>query len=174
MYLHSSTLNLRAPEPRDLDYLFHVENDTREWMVSACKVPYSRLQLQRYVENNAHDLYIDRQLRLMIERNEDRQVVGIVDLFDYSPTNRRAEVGIVVDRSNRRKGYARQALTLLAHYAEHVLDLNQLCAYVFEDNEQARHLFDSCRFKQLAILPEWVYADKKYRNVCLYQQIFEK
>ena len=46
MFLQSSLLRLRAPEMGDLDYLFHVENDTREWMVSACKVPYSRFQLQ--------------------------------------------------------------------------------------------------------------------------------
>ena len=174
MYLHSSALNLRAPELSDLDYLFHVENDTRQWMVSACKVPYSRLQLQQYVENNAHDLYVDKQLRLMIEREEDKQVVGIIDLFDFSPANRRAEVGIVVDRDYRGKGYGREALTLLASYAEHVLDLHQLYAYVFEENEKAHRLFASCGFKQVAILPDWAFADKKYRNVCLYQYIFEK
>ena len=61
MYLHSASLNLRAPELRDLDYLFHVENDTRQWMVSACKVPYSRFQLQQYIESNAHDIFVTLQ-----------------------------------------------------------------------------------------------------------------
>lgn len=174
MYLKSSTLSLRAPELSDLDYLFHVENDTRQWMVSACKVPYSRLQLQRYVENNAHDLYVDKQLRLMIEKEEDKQVVGIIDLFDFSPANRRAEVGIIIDHDCRGKGYGREAMELLAHYAEHMLDLHQIYAYVFEDNDQARRLFASCGFKQQAVLPDWVFADKKYRDVGLYQRIFEK
>ena len=174
MYLRSSNLQLRAPEMGDLDYLFHVENDTRQWMVSACKVPYSRFQLHHYIESNAHDLYMDRQLRLMIERKEDRQLVGIVDLFDFSPSDRRAEVGIVIDSDCRGRGYGREALTLLCDYAEHVLDLHQLYAYIFEDNAPAHRLFTSCGFKQIALLPEWAFSDKKYRDVCLCQCIFEK
>ena len=173
-FLHYSSLNLRAPELGDLDYLFHVENDTRQWMVSACKVPYSRFQLQRYVESNAHDIYADRQLRLMVERVEDKRVAGIVDLFDFSPADRRAEVGIVVDRDLRGKGVGREALTLLCDYAEQVLDLHQLYAYVFEENMAARQLFASCGFREVAQLKDWVFAGKKYRAVCLYQRLFEK
>lgn len=174
MYLRTALLNLRAPELGDLDYLFHVENDTRQWMVSACKVPYSRFQLQQYIESNAHDIYVDRQLRLMIEREEDKQLVGIIDLFDFSPTNRRAEVGIVINGDCRGRGYGRDALALLCDYAEHVLDLHQLYAYIFEDNAPARQLFASCGFREVTLIPEWVFLDKKYRNVCLYQRIFEK
>ena len=174
MYLRTALLNLRAPELGDLDYLFHVENDTRQWMVSACKVPYSRFQLQQYIESNAHDIYVDRQLRLMIEREEDKQLVGIIDLFDFSPTNRRAEVGVVIDRDCRGRGYGREALDLLCDYAEHVLDLHQLYAYIFEDNAPARQLFASCGFREVTLIPEWVFSDKKYRNVCLCQRIFEK
>lgn len=174
MYLRTALLNLRAPELGDLDYLFHVENDTRQWMVSACKVPYSRFQLQQYIESNAHDIYVDRQLRLMIEREEDKQLVGIIDLFDFSPTNRRAEVGIVINGDCRGRGYGRDALALLCDYAEHVLDLHQLYAYIFEDNAPARQLFASCGFREVTLIPEWVFSDKKYRNVCLYQRIFEK
>lgn len=174
MYLRTALLNLRAPELGDLDYLFHVENDTRQWMVSACKVPYSRFQLQQYIESNAHDINVDRQLRLMIEREEDKQLVGIIDLFDFSPTNRRAEVGIVINGDCRGRGYGRDALALLCDYAEHVLDLHQLYAYIFEDNAPARQLFASCGFREVTLIPEWVFSDKKYRNVCLYQRIFEK
>lgn len=173
MFLSSELLNLRAPELGDLDYLFHVENDTRQWMVSACKVPYSRFQLQRYVETNAHDLYMDKQLRLMVEHVDNKQLVGIVDLFDFNPVDRRAEVGIVVESSFRGKGYGRKALALLCDYAEHVLDLHQLYAYVFENNQTARQLFTSSGFNLTATLAEWAFWNKKYRNVCIYQRIFE-
>ena len=174
MYLRSDVMSLRAPELRDLDYLFHVENDTRQWLVSACKVPYSRFQLQQYIETNAHDIYVDKQLRLMIERKEDGQLVGIVDLFDFSPADRRAEVGIVIDHDFRGRGYGREALALLCDYAEHVLDLHQLYAHVFEDNAPARQLFALCGFNEVAMLKDWVFSDKKYRDVCLCQRFFEK
>ena len=174
MYLRSASLTLRAPELGDLDYLFHIENDTRQWMVSACKVPYSRFQLQQYIETNAHDLYVDRQLRLMIERVDNRQVVGVIDIFDLSPANRRAEMGIIVDGECRNKGYGREALSLLCDYAERVLDLHQLYAYVFEDNLPARQLFVSGGFELTATLPDWAFWNKEYRDVCLYQRLFEK
>lgn len=174
MFLQSSLLRLRAPEMGDLDYLFHVENDTREWMVSACKVPYSRFQLQRYIETNAHDLYVDRQLRLMIEFQETGKLVGIIDIFDYSPADHRAEVGVVIDRDWRGKGVGCEALTLLCGYAERVLNLHQFYAYVFEGNVPALRLFESCGFSRVATLADWVYSDKKYRRVCFYQRIFEK
>ena len=174
MFLRSSSLNLRAPELGDLDFLFHIENDTRQWMVSACKVPYSRFQLQQYVETNAHDIYVDKQLRLMIERVEDGALVGVIDLFDFSPSNRRAEIGIIVDGGCRGKGYGREALSLLCDYAERVLDLRQLYAYVLEDSISARQLFASGGFNLTAMLPDWVFWNKNYRNVCLFQRLFEK
>lgn len=174
MSLQSSSLCLRAPELEDLDYLFHVENDAREWLVSACKVPYSRFQLQQYIETNAHDLYVDRQLRLMIECRDTKELVGIIDLFDYSPADHRSEVGIVVDRDWRGKGVGREALSLLCDYAEHMLSMHQLYAYIFGDNASALHLFESCGFERIATLADWVYFDKKYKGVCLYQRIFEK
>ena len=174
MFLRSASLNLRAPELSDLDFLCHIENDTRQWMVSACKVPYSRFQLQQYVETNAHDIYVDKQLRLMIERVEDGGLVGAIDLFDFSPANRRAEVGVIIDGKYRGKGYGHEALLLLCDYAERVLDLHQLYAYVLEENVAARQLFASSGFELVATLPDWVFWDKKYRGVCLYQRLFEK
>ena len=94
--------------------------------------------------------------------------------MDFRPADRRAEVGIVIDASGRGQGYGREALSLLCGYAEHVLDLHQLYAYVLEDNEPARRLFLSCGFKQVALLPDWVFSGKKFRAVALYQRVFEK
>lgn len=174
MYLRSSNIQLRAPELGDLDYLIHVENDTRLWAVSACKVPYSRYRMQQYIEGNANDIYADRQLRLMAELHADGQLAGIVDLFDFSPADRKAEMGMVVDPRHRGKGYGREMLDLLCQYAENVLDLHQLYVYIFEDNTSARNLFSSSGFQLTAILPDWVFSEKKFRSVCLYQRIFEK
>ena len=172
MYLHSDILRLRAPELSDLDFLFHIENDTRLWVVSACKTPYSRYLLQQYIETNAHDIYADRQVRLMIEDRRCQQVVGAVDLFDFSPSDRRAEVGIVIDAAYRRRGIAKEAMALLCDYASRMLSIHQLYAYVLENNEPARRLFVSSGFRELTCLPDWVHSGAGYSNVYLYQRIF--
>ena len=172
MILQSSLLQLRAPELSDLDFMFHIENDTRLWEVSACKVPYSRYLLQQYIETNTHDIYTDKQVRLMIEHRPSGMVIGAIDLFDFSPADRRAEVGIIIDAAYRGKGYAKDALTLICDYAEHTLGLHQLYAYILEDNDAAWRLFTSKGFKHTAMLPDWVLTNKKYRNVGLFQYIF--
>lgn len=174
MYLQSSRLRLRAPELEDLDYLIHVENDTREWMVSACKVPYSRFQLKQYIETNAHDLYVDKQLRLMIEHKETGSLVGVIDLFDFSPVNRRAEMGLIIDRKFRGQAFGREALAMLCDYAEHVLDLHQLYAYILEENSAACRLYESSGFDLVVTLADWVCWDREYKAVSLFQRIFEK
>ena len=174
MFLQSDILLLRAPELGDLDFLFHIENDTRQWCVSGCKTPYSRYLLQQYIETNTHDIYTDKQARLMIEHRESHQLVGAIDLIDFYPAARRAEVGFVIDEAFRGKGYGREALALMCDYAEQVLDLHQLYAYIFSDNVAACQLFASSGFCELAVLPDWVFSNKKFHSVCLFQRIFEK
>ena len=174
MFLHSDTLLLRAPELADLDFLFHIENDTRLWCVSGCKTPYSRYLLQQYIETNTHDIYTDKQARLMIVHRQSCQPVGAIDLIDFSPADRRAEVGIVIDADFRKKGYAKEAMRLLCDYADQVLDLHQLYAYVLQDNVAARELFVSCAFDEVAMLADWVFLNKKYHSVSLFQRISKK
>lgn len=174
MLLQSPIIQLRAPELADLDFMFHIENDTRLWLVSSCKVPYSRFQLQQYIESNAHDIYADKQLRLMIEHRVNGEVVGMVDLFDFSPSDNRAEVGIVIDAPYRCKGFAAESLRLLATYARRVLQLNQLYAKVLAEHQIARKLFKRCGYSEVATLPQWVFSEGCYKDVCVYQCVFEK
>lgn len=172
--LQSENLLLRAPELTDLDFMFHIENDTRLWLVSACKIPYSRYLLHQYIETNTHDIYADKQLRLMVEHCQSGEVVGVVDLFDFSPANHRAEVGIVIDEAFRRQGYAREALSIVCDYVESVLGMHQLYAYFLCDNNAACNLFAQCGFNRMATLPDWVLSGREYKDVCLYQRLFEK
>jgi len=169
VFLCSERVQLRAPELSDLDFMYHIENDTRLWSVSACKVPYSRYLLQQYIETNTHDLYVDKQLRLMIVDRLEDKVVGAVDLFDFNPSDRKCEVGVVVDHSARNRGYAREALSLVRDYASGMLGLHQLYAYVFVDNDVANRLFASCAFNSVADLSDWVFYHNCYHDVRLYQ-----
>ena len=157
MLLQSPIIQLRAPELADLDFMFHIENDTRLWLVSSCKVPYSRFQIQQYIESNAHDIYADKQLRLMIEHRVSGEVVGIV-----------------IDAPYRCKGFAAESLRLLATYARRVLQLNQLYAKVLAEHQIARKLFKRCGYSEVATLPQWVFSEGCYKDVCVYQCVFEK
>ena len=63
-------VRLRAMEPEDLDMLYHIENDRSLWNISATNVPYSRYALHNYIADAKNDIYIDGQLRMMIENRD--------------------------------------------------------------------------------------------------------
>lgn len=160
------TIHLRAIEPEDLDLLYRIENDPALWNVGNTNVPYSRFDLHEYIAHNRNDIYTDRQVRLMME-NEQKQIVGIVDLINFVPTHLRAEVGIVVEQPFRRCGYATSALSKIAVYAKRVLHLHQLYAVIKEDNQPALCLFRHAGYKDETILHQWLFDGMNYHNALL-------
>lgn len=162
------SVRLRAIEPEDLDFLYRIENDQQLWGVGITNVPYSRYLLHDYIANSTGDIYADRQVRLIIE-NSDGEGVGIVDLTDFDPRHLRAELGIVLQKQYRGKGFAEATVDSIKKYARGVIHLHQLYAYVDIENEAALRMFRKCGFEQGVILEEWLFDGEKYRNAVLIQ-----
>lgn len=78
------------------------------------------------------------RLHLGIFTLEGNRLVGDIQLAALDWTNRTAEVGLGIARAaDRRRGYARDALTALIAYAFDFLDLARLSAVVVEHNTAA-------------------------------------
>ena len=160
---------LRAMEPEDLDTLYKIENNQELWAVSATNVPYSRFALHEYVETNTNDIYADKQVRLMID-NDAGETVGIIDLMTFSPQHSRAEVGIVIMKPHRQKGYATAAMEKLVAYARQTLHLHQLFLVTECDNENCLLLFEKLGFEKTALLKQWLQQKEGvYKDACLMQ-----
>lgn len=169
--IKSSTLpqvRLRAIEPEDLDLLYHIENDYTLWDVGTTNVPYSRYTLHDYIAHSAGDIYVDKQVRLIIER-EDGQTIGIADIVNFDPKHRRAELGLVIERPFRRQGYAMSALVHLADYALHQIHLHQLYVCIAADNEASLGLFQKAGYHYSAVLHDWLYNGERYVDAILLQ-----
>ena len=163
-------ITLRAIEPEDLDLLYRIENDTTLWNIGPSNVPYSRYLLHDYVAHATNDIYTDRQVRMMID-NGDGQTVGIVDLISFDPSNRRAELGIIILNDYRRQGYATATLQQIRDYALRVLHLHQLYAYVDECNVASLSLFRKAGFTIVGHIPEWLFDGEHYHDACLLQLV---
>lgn len=164
-------IRLRALEPEDLELLYRIENDDVLWRVGATNVPYSRYVLHDYIANTRSDIYADRQLRLMIE-NEERNVVGIIDLVNFEPRHLRAEIGVVVVADSRRQGYASAALRELCRYAQETLHLHQLYAIIDVENTAAVELFRKSGFDIENTLKNWLRMGTDYHDAVLMQTFF--
>jgi diamine N-acetyltransferase len=172
--LHGTNINLRMPEPADVDLLYLWENDLSVWRVSTTVVPFSRFQMEQYVMNSQHDIFSDRQLRLMIDLvpgGGARKTIGCIDLFDFDPLNRRAGVGILIIKEEREKGYASDALTLLIRYSFEILNLHQLYCNISVGNDPSIRLFSKAGFEQIGVKKEWRIIDNKWNDEIMFQLI---
>ena len=164
-------VHLRAIEPEDLDMLYRIENDRKLWNVGASNVPYSRYTLHDYIANASDDIYVDRQVRMMIE-NAQGDVVGIIDVVNFDPSNCRAEVGLIILDAYRRHGYGSSALSQIAEYALNVLHLHQLFAFVDVKNEASRSLFLNMGYQETARIKDWLYDGREYHDAIMMQLVF--
>lgn len=161
-------VRLRAMEPEDLDMLYSVENDVAHWEVGATNVPYSRYVLHDYVAKSSGDIYTDKQVRMMVE-NADGETVGMVDVVNFSPAHRRAELSIIIRKEKRGKGFARASIRWTMHYALHTLHLRQLYVVVAKNNVPSVRLFESVGFCVQCELKDWLYDGKTYESAIVMQ-----
>ena len=163
-------IQLRAIEPEDLELLYTIENDMSLWSVGNTNVPYSRYVLHDYIAHANNDIYHDRQVRLMVE-NVAGDVVGIVDIVNFNPQHRRAELGIVIMSAYRCQGYAKAVVEKMLDYALKTLHLHQLYVIVDKKNFAALNLFNSLNFKESSQLDDWLYDGHEYHDALLMQRI---
>lgn len=162
---------LRALEPDDLDFIYEVENNTDIWELSETQTPYSRYVIKRYLENVTQDIYEAKQLRLAICHIEDG-IIGLIDLFDFSPKNKRAGVGIIINQEkHRNKGFAKEALALITNYCFEVLHLHQLYANIEASNAPSLNLFEHEGFVRVGLKKDWSFDGMRYHDEYLLQKI---
>ncbi|MGM0934747.1 MAG: GNAT family N-acetyltransferase [Bacteroidota bacterium] len=169
--LKGNKIYLRALEPEDLDFVHEVENNEDLWVVSATQSPYSRYMIKKYLENAHRDIYEVKQLRLVI-CNYDHKSVGLVDLFDLEPKDKRAAIGILIaDPADRKKGYGAESISLICDYSFRHLALHQVYANVTTDNEASVKLFEKLGFTRVGVKKDWILVDKQFKDEALYQLI---
>lgn len=165
---------LRAMEPNDIDLIYTWENDSSVWQLSNTFTPFSRYVVKQYIENSHQDIFQLKQLRLMIEKmDEDNiKVIGSIDLFDFEPMHKRAGIGILIaNESDRKKGYASDALDILIKYSFHTLQLHQLYCNITEDNLNSLNLFQSKGFKLIGTKRDWLLFPKSKKDEFMFQLI---
>lgn len=148
------------------------ENESSVWQVSGTLTPFSRYILKQYLEHAGKDIYEVKQLRLMIQLKSNHRPVGAVDLFDFDPHHRRAGLGILIaEASDRRQGYAREALETMLAYCFEVLHLHQLYCNIAAGNSASIKLFKEAGFRESGRKKEWLYDGRTFEDEFIFQKI---
>ncbi len=166
----NSPISLRALEPSDLDFLYAIENDTRYWYLGSVCSPYSKAVLLQYLDSAHLDIYSTKQLRLIIEVEDN--AIGAIDLYDFDPKNRKTGIGIFVLERYRKNNYAFDALTTLSHYCQNTLNLHQIYATIPAGNKASIKLFQKMRFEECGIKKDWLFHNGAYEDAIEMQLLF--
>ena len=173
--LQGNSIYLRALEPEDLEFIYQIENDESIWEISHTQTPYSRYLIVQYLENAQQDIYEAKQLRLAICRKGEFEPIGLIDLFEFDPTNRRAGIGIVLQNEEHRgQGLGAEAIGLIVNYAFTHLNLHQLYANIDSENIRSVNLFLKFGFVHIGTKKDWNLVRGKFRDESLYQLINSK
>lgn len=173
MQLQGENVYLRALEPEDLEFLYQLENNSDYWHLSNTQAPYSKFAIKQYLERSlSEDIYALRELRLIICSTKDNSKIGIIDLVNFDPKHKRAEIGIIIyNPSDRGFGYGSESLEILINYAFDILYLHQLYCDVLSDNKQSINIFLNKNFKEVGIKKDWNFNGQNYADQILFQLI---
>ena len=172
--LQNSKITLRAPEPEDVEIAYQWENNTDVWEVSNTIAPISRYILKQYLQTAHLDIYTNKQLRLIIEENQTKKAIGAIDLFDFDPFHNRAGVGILINNnSDRKKGFAAEALKTLIDYSFTYLNLKQLYCNITTDNKASIKLFENAGFVVSGNKKSWIKSASGWKDELFLQLINE-
>lgn len=116
------------------------------------------------------EIIIDQQEQRIIYNDEGKKA-GVVELQNYSPLNKRAEIAIEIQEEYQRQGLATRGIKEMISYAKNDLHLHNLFATVAEDNHASLTLFRKCGFEESAVLPQWYKSDNRYINAIILTKI---
>lgn len=167
--IEGKTVFLRAMEPSDIEFLYHWENDTSIWHLSNTLMPYSKDFLLKFIESARNDIYVDRQVRLMICLRSDNSCVGAIDIFEFEPHHQRAGLGILVSEKYRRNGIAGEALDLIIKHAFSHIGINQLFCNILPNNKASIALFRSRGFVKCALKKGWLKINGSFYDEVMFQ-----
>lgn len=172
--LKGKNIFLRAIEPEDATKVMLWENNPENWRVSGTEAPYSMHGILEYI-NSIQNFRQSGEQRLMICKQENKEAIGTLDLFEANFRHGRAGIGILIGEDTEKgKGYAKESLELLIEYAKVFLGFHNLTANVLEDNTSSIGLFESAGFELVGTRKEWFFDHGKWINERIYQLCLKK
>ncbi|MCI4357992.1 MAG: GNAT family N-acetyltransferase [Thermoplasmata archaeon] len=166
--LQGYALRLRAPARADLPKLFDWYNDPEN------VAPFDRFSLDTAESFEAAVLAAPddpRSLapRFVVERVQDGLVLGFVGHYQPHPVLETTDVWYVLgDRSQRGKGYGKEAVGLLVDYLFHEATLARVGATCDVENVASYRVLEGLRFRREGTLRSALFHHARWHDVLVY------
>ena len=160
-------ITLRAVEPGDAAFFFTLQQDTeRGRLLDFLPPPSSKAALETWAREQSQKELENDVFQWIIEAAGEP--VGSIVTHTVSPRNGTFSYGLEVARNHQRKGYAKEAVTLVLHYYFGELRYQKAHISVQENNAGSLALHRSSGFKHEGTQRRMVFQKGRYLDLLLF------
>jgi RimJ/RimL family protein N-acetyltransferase len=163
--IESSRLLITSMAAEDCEEarILHNDPDTIKWLSD------SRIVASEDQKLWFESLQKSKTSRRYIARTKtDSKLIGVFRFDRHDQINLSAEVGLDIESTMRRQGYAREIYLVLIPYFFNELSLNRLSLLTLESNQAAIELYESLGFKREGILRQALKRNSHFSDAFLY------
>lgn len=171
IFLEGNRVRLRAVNREDAASMMIAESDSSQWVENEMSAPLSKDNILEYASTYDADPFRAGQLRLIVEKKSEKEIVGIIDLYELSAIHRRAYIGIYIFPEFRKQGFAKESIELLESYARQLLNLRLLGAKIAGSNAPSIILFSKGGYSLCGTLPAWLQCGADTTDLLLYVKV---
>ena len=175
MQLEGAKITLRKLILEDAEQVY--ENvrkpEDRPWAYTI-KDPYTLQDALDWIEKTHKDFETREAFQFAVVLKESGEVIGGAGLHSVNWDNRKAEVGYLIRKQDRGKGYATEAVRLLLEYAFKDLQLNKVGARMFAVNEASKKIVENCGFTLEGTFRKERYKDGIYYDELRYGMLYSE
>ena len=99
---------------------------------------------------------------------KDANLIGFITLNKISYIHRNCYLGVIIGENKEQgKGFGREAVELIIHYAFQTLNLNKITVEIVSNNKNSLSMFDRLGFIEEGRLKQQYYTGGKYFDIIL-------
>jgi RimJ/RimL family protein N-acetyltransferase len=148
----TARVSIRPVSGADLDDLFEINGDDAVTRFLPYATWRTAADASAWLERMEALAQAGGAQQLVVERNEDRKVIGTVLLFRFDEGSARLELGYALGRAYWRQGYASEALRAVCNHAFRQLSVRRIEAEVDPLNTASNALLLALGFVREGLL----------------------
>lgn len=153
--LETKRLILRKIESRDASSLYQGIYHDFDQDKYYYQLPFESFEdYQKLVDQYEEWYHNGNHFRWGVEKKENHKIIGIVQLHTKDNINYNCKLGYIISSKEKKKGYMKEALQEIIHFAFQQLDYHRLEADIVTLNTDSMQLAKSLQMKEEGIKEE--------------------
>jgi ribosomal-protein-alanine N-acetyltransferase len=146
-------ITLRKIVASDLDSLFEIYGNENLFQYSPVMLKKNKDTVVNMIGHFERDFHKRKEIFLGICLNsEPSNIVGVAEMFDYSPDVNMVTIGYRLNDRYWAKGIATKAVKAMTDYLFNVICINRVQAYVMPDNIKSQNVLQRNGFTKEGII----------------------